>query len=156
MTAVRRGRSRMFRMGLALMPLTLACSGVFGPGNGEFEENLVKWRESGIDDYQFRFQRLCFCALSVESMIVEVRDGAIVSVVDADSGEPIESGHGDFYLTVDGIFAAIRDALDRDAHELTAIYHETLGYPIEVDIDYEENAVDEEVSFRAGALVELN
>jgi hypothetical protein len=143
-------------MAFGVLVSTIAgCSGLFEPEGSELEENMEKWAESGIEDYRFRFQRLCFC-ISVDVFLVEVVDGEIVSATVADTGEEPHPAVVDQILTIDSIFAAIQDAMDRDAHSLSVTYHETLGYPTEVDIDYLENAIDEEMSYRASDVVELN
>ncbi len=137
---------------LLFIPFTLACSNIFGSERGTWEDNLAKWERSGFETYRYRFERRCFCGLSSEPMFILVSNESVWSVTNAATGEAIEEGHGDFYLTVDGLFDTIRDAIDRDAHKLSVVYHHVYGYPISVDIDYEENTIDEEVSFRAGQL----
>jgi hypothetical protein len=141
--------------GIGLVSLFAACTGLFDPTGSELEENMEKWAESGIEDYRFRFKRLCFCVF-VDLVEIEVVDGEIVSVVVVETGEPPHTDIMDTFLTIDGIFAEIRDAIDRDAFSPSVTYHETLGYPTEVDIDYEENTVDEEMSYRASGVVQLN
>ncbi len=138
-----------------LVFLMCGCSGLFDPTENDLEENLSKWQASGIEDYSFRFQRLCFC-ISVEALNVEVVDGEIVSATVAATGETPHPAVVDQVLTIDGIFAAIQDAIDRDAFSLSVTYHETLGYPTIVDIDYNEQAIDEEMSYRASEVAESN
>ena len=131
----------------------VACSGPLGPEQNQLDQALSLWRESEITSYSYRFQRLCFCP-SVDPVIIEVEEEQIIAITDEGSGQPATPPSVDYYLTIDGIFAAIHDAIEQGAHSLTAIYHPTLGYPTAVDIDYLENAIDEEMSYRASRLVQ--
>jgi hypothetical protein len=108
-------------------------------------------KDAGITDYTYRFQRLCFCS-SFDPVILDVQDGVVVSVEDATTGVPIIPHSDDIYLTIDGIFEAIQDAEHRNAHSLTVEYHPTLGYPTAVDIDYDLQMIDDEMSLRASDL----
>jgi hypothetical protein len=87
---------------------------------------------------------------------VEVLNGEIISATVTATGEQPHEAVADHVLTIDDIFAEIQDAMDRNAHSLTVEYHGTLGYPMEVDIDYDENVADEEMSYRASKLADLN
>lgn len=150
---VRGGTSCRLYVCLLLLPLVLGCSVLFGPEDGELDENLGLWREAGIEDYTFRFRRICFCT-ATNAVVIEVRAGSVQSIVDAESGEPVDARFLTSYLTVDGLFEEIREAIDRDAHTLSVTYHQSLGYPTSIDIDYEVNTIDDEVSFRASELEE--
>ena len=154
MDSMNRLGERVIRFGLFAPCLLLGCSNLFGPTRGEFEENLAIWEEAGIGTYRYMYQRLCFC-VNTDAVTIEVRDGSITSVTLVETGEPAEAVYLDTYLTIDEIFEEIQDAIERDAHELSVTYHETFGYPTSVDIDYNENTIDEEMSYRASNLIEL-
>ena len=140
---------------MCLTVLLAGCTSLFDPDGSELDENMDRWANSGIEDYRFRFQRLCFC-VSVDPVEIDVIDGQIVSITLIETGEPPHPDLVDTYLTIDGLFAEIQDAMDRNAFSLSVSYHETLGYPTSIDIDYQANAIDEEMSYRASELVELN
>lgn len=139
---------------LGLSSLLLGCSSLFDPDSNELEDNLAVWNASGIEDYRFRYARLCFC-IGDSPVIIEVGADTIVSVTEADTGDPVDPQYMDIYLTIDGVFEVIRDAIERDAFSLSVAYHETLGYPTQVAIDYIENAVDDEITYVASELVEF-
>ena len=140
---------------LVFLPMLTACSDLHGPEQSELNTNLAAWRSANIEDYQFRFQRLCFCVF-IDPVIVEVRHGDIASVILADSGTVVDTTQmGGHFLAIDGLFEVIQDAIDQEAHSLTVEYHAQLGYPTSIDIDYLLNAVDEEVSFRASEVEEF-
>lgn len=140
-------------LGLAFSCASVACGDPLGIEQNELDRARALWRDAEITDYTYRFQRLCFCP-NIEPVIVEVGSGRIISVTDETTQLPVEPPSPDYFLTIDGIFSTIQDAIEREAFSLTAVYHSTLGYPTAVDIDYLENAVDEEMSFRASRLVQ--
>ena len=50
--------------------------------------------------------------------------------------------------TLGGLFDILEQAYEREADEIEARYEATLGYPVEVDIDYREHLADDEVEYR--------
>ena len=146
---------RLRALALALsLPALAGCFDVLGLGSDKRERALAearaRWRAQGPARYEFEFSRICFCLLGGQPMTVTVRDGAVVAVVPV---EPLPEGYPaprvqDHY-TVEQLFARIADAIERDAHRLSATYHPSLGYPTSVFIDYEENVADEEFGWSA-------
>lgn len=78
----------------------------------------------------------------------------MASITEAESGAPYD---GDPFMpvTVDGLFAAIDDAIERDAARIDARYDPQLGYPLEIAIDFSERIADEEVSYFASDLTPI-
>ncbi len=131
----------------AALALFAACGLVTGPGDGDNDKALrsaqIRWNAARVQDYTVVVQHLCFCGY-VRPVRVSVRQGVIVSSVDAQTGEPVPS-----YATVRdiaGLFALIRDAIDDGADRLEVTYDAELGYPTLINIDYITNAVDDELS----------
>jgi hypothetical protein len=116
---------------------------------------VARWEEAGLEDYVFEFQRLCFCGGDVIRRVrIEVRSGSVSAATYVDDGAPV-SGDLEDYPTIEALFEEIQDAIDREAHSLTASYHAELGYPTSVSIDYIELAVDEEMAFNVYSLEPL-
>ena len=140
---------------LVCLPMLIACSDSHGPEQSELNASLARWESADVEDYRFRFQRLCFC-IFIDPVNIEVRGGEITSVVHADSGTVVDTTQmSGYFLTVDELFEVVQDAIDQEAYSLTVEYHAQLGYPTSIDIDYLLNAVDEEVSFRASGVEEF-
>lgn len=130
-----------------------ACDSPFGLGDGDgerLEDNRARWAARGFESYDLTVQRLCFCG-SVEPVRVEVRNGQPVSVVVAGTGEPVLMPAS--FPTVPGLFDIVEDAIERDAHELHVEYDPDRGVPVRIEIDYNENTVDEEVTWVVISLV---
>lgn len=93
--------------------------------------------------------------MNIDEVTIDVHDGAIISAALVDACDSADSPNLGAYLTIDGLVEEIRHALNRDAHVLSATFHETIGYPTSVDIDYDERAIDGEMSCRAADFVTL-
>jgi hypothetical protein len=113
-----------------------ACADPNGPEQNELNANLARWEAAEIEDYRFRFRRMCFC-IFIDPVTIEVRAGQIASVVNADSGTVADTTQmSGYFLTVDARFEVIQDAIDREAHSLEVEYRTQRGYPTSIGIDY--------------------
>jgi hypothetical protein len=113
-------------------------------------ENRQKWDALGVEDYDYRMKRSCFCPNEVvQPGLVHVRGGQIVSVEHAESGEALDAG---LFLTVDELFDQAQASFDNHNFQLAAAFDTTLGYPTNVSIDVNEFIFEEERSFAAGEL----
>ena len=108
---------------------------------------IDRWERAGITNYDYVGEWVCYPCPGerVQKVRVSVHGGEIVSMTftDSDIGyvpDPVRLR----YRTIDGLFALIQDALDRDAFGVSVTYHGTYGYPRGVFIDYLEMAIDEE------------
>ncbi len=111
-------------------------------------EARARWATAGADDYAMTFQRSCFCPEEYRGPFdVEVRDRAVVSVTLRD--EPLPT---DRALSVDGLFALISDAYEREAATVRVTYDAALGYPTHVAIDYDTQIADEEDGYTVSQL----
>lgn len=119
-------------------------------GNDEEDSALrraeQRWSRAGVQDYQVVVQNLCFCGYT-RPVRITVRFGAVVSRVDAETGEPVPT-YGENVRDIAGLFDLIRDAIAQDAHELDVTYDATYGFPTLITIDYIRNAVDDELTVR--------
>ena len=124
----------------------------YGAEREKLEDARRLWQAQGWDSYAFTLQRLCFCAGGTDPAEVVVRNNERVSVTDIGTGEPIPAEFVQYYLTVPELFDFIEDAIDREAHEIDVSYDPSAGYPVAIQIDYIQNAIDEEMAFEASAL----
>lgn len=142
----------------ALLVLVLAVSAgcLSGPTDPldrereRLEQARAQWRSQGLQDYQYTFRRICFCAPSAtEPVVVTVRGGAIVSVQSVATNAPADA---DFYFTIEGLFGLLADAIDADAAQVRADYDAARGYPTSGFIDRNAMIADEELGFTATEL----
>lgn len=69
--------------------------------------------------------------------------------VDEDDPPP---GPRSTYFTVEGLFERIREWRARDPYRERLEFHDRMGYPVDVFIDFERNVADEEQGFRISEL----
>lgn len=133
---------------------TAGCS-VHGSGGEEFDrlaDNRRMWEQQQIEDYSYVLRRDCFCGPDVSTPVrIIVADGVRVSATYVDSGDAVPDELLQYFPAVPGLFELLEDALAR-ADRVTVDYHATLGYPVEVTIDYEIYVSDDEMAIMATEL----
>ena len=109
-----------------------------------------RWERGLQGDYVYQTATKCFCMQEyVAPVDVTVIDGEVVSVVyatDAFTGEVPEAQR---FTSVDGLFAFLQDAIDRDAVSINVTYDGKTGYPTSAFVDYSAQMADEEQGFTA-------
>jgi Family of unknown function (DUF6174) len=147
------------RLTLVLSSVVAAGCGIIGPTGPHADDQIRltmarnQWRAQSLADYSYVFSRGCFCTLEArEPVAVTVRGGAIVSVVSVAGGVPRDAAQ---YRTVEGLFAFVQDAIDRNAATIRAEYDPTRGYLTSAYFDMDEKIADEEFSIEAKTLTPL-
>jgi hypothetical protein len=128
-----------------------ACSAVAGASGSqsEIEQNKEKWQDQGISHYRYNLHISCFCVF-VENMplVIEVQDGEVVSMEFQNGSEidpAIRQDLFEKYATLDRIFAELEADLSGAADKVTVEYDPTYGFPTKADIDFIEEAIDDEL-----------
>jgi len=121
----------------------------------ELARNRQRWASAGLHDYEFDFQRLCFCAPdATEPVHIVVRRDAIVSVVRSRDGQPASTTFT-VWPRVDELFVDVQQRLDQHVERLDVRYDPTFGYPLSVVVDIAVMSADDEYSLTAGNLRRL-
>jgi len=117
-------------------------------------KNRRKWESKSTKNYQYEFQRICFCLpASTKRVKITVRDGVAENIRLANTGDAVDKAQYELYYTVDQLFDYIQAAIDKKAHLIKVTYDAELGYPTIVEIDHIRNAIDDEMRFKTGKLV---
>ena len=133
---------------LALLVTATACGGnTTGPAELGLRSARELWRLAAIQDYSVTVERRCFCDGANRPVIVQVSGGAVVSTTDAETGDPIDIGTLGPYPSVEGMFEILQDAVDSNAHDIIATYEIDLGYPLELQIDFNRDTQEEELGY---------
>jgi hypothetical protein len=117
----------------------------------ELSANEQKWQAQNITHYRMKVHIGCFCPFFDRMPVtVEVQDGKVLSVTDSQGqpvaeDDPIRSFGNESLMTIPGIFAYAREAL-QTADETTLSYDPALGYPVSLSIDRIKLAMDDEMS----------
>ncbi len=132
-----------------LLALAAAGCGIFDVFYTDTIERLHKnrkeWDALGLSDYDYTYQRVCFCA-NVSVVRIGVRDDTLHQVVDVATGLELPR-QANLWPTVDSIFAWVeRDA--RAGFDLKITYDGTLRFPGRVEGDLK-GAIDDEYTLTA-------
>lgn len=136
-----------------------SCS-ITGPSSRSGDElelarNRQRWATARIHDYEFDFQRTCFCTPeATERVHIVVRQDAIVSVVRTSDGRPATSSYT-AWPRVDELFLDVEKRLEQHTDRLEVSYDPTFGYPRSIVADIAFMAADDEYALTAGNLRRL-
>lgn len=121
----------------------------------ELTRNRQRWASAGVHDYEFDFQRTCFCLPeSTNQVRITVRQDAIASVVRVSDGQPAGTSNI-VWPRVDELFAEVQKTLEQGAERLEVTYDPTYGYPRSIVVDRELMAVDGGYALTSGNLRRL-
>ena len=110
-----------------------------------YDEAVGNWAASGIDDYSFEFQHLCFCP-GIVSVRVEVEDGGIVNASPVDEPIDDEAVWVPEARTIDEHLARIGELLDGLFISVNAEFDPATGVPTSYGFDQSRLIADEELS----------
>ena len=131
-----------------LLALVLSACASVGAASSEYDQAYETWQNADISHYRFELTYSCFCAFTADMpLIIEVQDGEVVSM-EYKSGNEINPASEELfqqYATIDRIFAELEKALNGGADNVTVTYDETYGFPTQLNLDFIEEAADEEV-----------
>jgi hypothetical protein len=129
----------------AILMAPVACTSATAPEN-ELAAARQLWADRKPASYGFMLARHCGECLPemVGPVLIKVENGTIVSREYVQTGAPVQSTFADAFPSIDGVFDIVEEAISRDAYRLEVSYHRTLGYPVNIAIDYDEHMVDDE------------
>ncbi len=106
-------------------------------------EAQARWTAADAAQYRFEYALACECdEADAGPFVVEV-EGARAVDVEHLRGEPLPENHVAF--TVARLFDAIEDAFEEEAVRVEVAYDAALGFPVDVEIDYDLEIADEEL-----------
>ncbi len=119
----------------------------------ELDAQRQQWQSLNIEDYIYRFERICYCVPEyVDPGLVHVIGGEIDSVAHAVTGNTLNPS---LFLAVNDLFDEVQAAIYSHADEMFVEYDGILGNPTIINIDFSKYMADEEMSFRASNLREM-
>ena len=154
------------RIGVTILTLLVVagCS-IFSVDNKDFQLSLDDsrglWEASGVADYTMRFQRLTSCFICEPTDLIAVRltvrGDTIREVLDIQSDTLLTfDPTSGVFLTVDGLFDFIQEAIDLDAAEIDISYDAVWGYPVDITVDISRRFFEDETSVQVREFTELN
>jgi hypothetical protein len=132
-----------------------ACS-LINSGNSDLTSNLEKWQNNKTENYAITIDKRCYCPQGFYPANVVVAKDTVKHAFYPDNKEPIPidsltnsntTVYSELYPTVDELFDIIIDASQRNADKLDVTYHDKIGYPEKIDIDYSRGVADDEITY---------
>ena len=116
-------------------------------GTLELTGARMRWQAAGVSHYRYNLSVSCFCAfVDRMPMTIEVQDGRVVSMVYKD-GTPVSAEERQMfasYDTIDKLFDFTAES-QRTADRMQIAYDPTYGFPRSVQIDFIQQAADDEL-----------
>jgi hypothetical protein len=115
-------------MRLKLVLLCIALMAVAGCSR----DPTATWDRS---DYQYDFQRICYCGSQVTAPVtIYVRDGRVAHVFKRPSGEDVTSLPNADWPTIEDLVERIEEARRNGEKNLVVRYDKERGYPTYIEI----------------------
>jgi len=116
-------------------------------GGSELSSARSRWQTANIAHYRYNLNVSCFCAF-VERMplAIEVQDGRVLSMQYKD-GTPVSAEERQMfasYETLDKLFDFTAESQQK-ADSIKIAYDSTYGFPSSVEIDFIQQAADDEL-----------
>ncbi|HEX5049691.1 MAG TPA: DUF6174 domain-containing protein [Gammaproteobacteria bacterium] len=142
--------------------LSTVLPGVVAAASQEQQELTAakrSWQSTGLASYEYGYRKYCACHPDKPpETVVTVRGGSVVGVrhrpVGYDREVPAEARNLQYYWTVDGLFDLLAAAFDRGA-QVRVAYDAARGFPTELHIDYDKNAIGDELDIELTQVVPL-
>ena len=116
----------------------------------KLDKHRALWEANRAADYWFELEHMCFCPPGLlDPVRISVVNGVVVSVIYLESGKAPEHDGFGRYVTIDGLFDTIQEAIYEKAWQITIKYDPEIGYPTDASFDYVGNQTDDTESFTA-------
>jgi hypothetical protein len=151
----------MLRGGLkvaaALLPMAVLPSVV--RADGALDAARARWHQAGLTSYEYGYRKFCECHRdSPPETVVSVRDGKVVGVRHRPVGfvneVPAAEKNFEYYWTIDGLFDLLAAALERHV-QVRVEYDAKLGYPSQINIDYDPKLIDDDLDLKLTTVTPL-
>jgi hypothetical protein len=117
----------------------------------ELDRRYGLWRDEGIQDYSYHFERECACdsALTRPATVTVAGDSLVTSVIYADDSTAAPDSTFPSYFSVYGLFVQVQVAINLQVDSLAVEYDPALNYPKRIVIDQNRFQIQDELILRA-------
>jgi hypothetical protein len=161
MTTLLRSARTVLAAALLVSPL-VACDSITGTDNlaraqDELDRNWDRFQSTAPLSYSYTVHVTCDCPTDVTRPVnVYVDRGSVEYLYYQDDGRAVPYSISNSFPSVEQLFDAIQDGIDRRADRIDVDYDPTYGYPTNVFIDYDRNIADEELLLNTWGLKSWN
>jgi hypothetical protein len=138
---------------LVLLPSLAACDSIItgtddlSRAQSELDRNWDRFQRTAPLSYSYTVRVSCDCPSEItRPVVVWVDRGSIEYQFYEDDGRPVPLSISNSFPSVEQLFDAVQDGIDRRADIIDVQYDFTYGYPTSVYIDYDRRVADEELS----------
>jgi hypothetical protein len=138
---------------LVLLPSLAACDSIItgtddlSRAQSELDRNWDRFQRTAPLSYSYTVRVSCDCPSEItRPVVVWVDRGSIEYQFYEDDGRPVPLSIANSFPSVEQLFDAVQDGIDRRADNIDVQYDFTYGYPTSVYIDYDRRVADEELS----------
>ena len=155
-----RKQLKRFLLPAFIFPILVAAVSCTSSIPQELINNEKLWKDQGLRNYDFTFERQCFCPEDWRGPVnIQVRNGVAVSVTYASSDEAVTEGKFNNANTIDKLFTMLENAyagkgdFEQKADTINVTYDAQMGYPTSFFIDVSYTIADEEQGYTVSILV---
>ncbi len=134
---------------LGLFVIIASCNSDDDSFKDELNANRALWQSKNISDYKWTENLACFCGGVLERAIFVVN--GVKDRVDFDESQLFEGYTKEDVFnesrTIEEAFDFIASIQTQDVASVSVEYDKVYGYPINIYIDYIEDAIDDEISY---------
>lgn len=146
-----RRRSRLFALPLFLLALGTAGCDVFGLGaddsvlSDQLRRAEQRWQQRAITSYEMTMQVARLNSEEAPLIRIVVENGQVVSRTNVQTGQVLTGSEAAGYLSIQGVFDLIREALGQRVPAIFVIYDEDYGFPTDLHIDYDQRRLSDDI-----------
>jgi hypothetical protein len=108
----------------------------------------ARWNAARPASYEYTLAVGCFCLRDVtRPVVITVTATTVTSRRYEDDGTAVPDQLAATFPSIDGLFDKLLDARMRNAANSAANYEPTLGYPVQISLDYSATIADDEISY---------
>jgi uncharacterized protein DUF6174 len=150
MSSLLRSTRAVLATALFLSPLA-ACDGITGiddlsRAQSELDRNWDRFQSTAPLSYTYTVRVTCACTSDVTRPVtVWVDRGNIEYLLYEDNSRPVPFSYASSFPSVEQLFDAIQNGIDRQADYIAVDYDPTFGYPTNVYIDYDRRVSSDEL-----------
>jgi len=144
---------------LFLLSISLSCTDMgIAPDQGwqadhsNIADPQKRWEAYAMEDYDMYQSRTCFCADGGKRLVITVRSGSIVNIVDPSDGSALPADRWGAYKTIPDLFTLISSIDTTSVASFQVSYDARYGYPLRVFVDPSRQIADEEYGYETALL----
>lgn len=108
-----------------------------------FQQSRVRWYPYRNQRVQYESLRVCFCQ-QVKRVLITEENGQILSMLDAETQVPIPAEEWSNFVTIQGAFFAVDQAMANHYQRLQVTFDPDYGFPSHIQSDVHEFYADDE------------